>query len=94
MVFAGLAFEVIEPFLDQRQKFIAIHLQVMSHDDRFINFREQQFLADRFGERRIIFLQKSAFAGDGLNDALAFQFRVSLGNGVAVDAQFLGERTD
>ena len=88
------AFEVIEPFLDQRQEPFAVHLQVMRHDHGLINFREQQLLADLFGERRIVFLQKTAFAGNGLDDALAFQFGVGLGDGVAVDAQFLGQRAD
>ena len=90
----NLAHEVIEPLSDRRQKPFAIHLQVMRHDHGLINLREQQLVFDLPGERRTVLLQKTAFAGDGLDDALAFQFGVSLGDGVAVDAQFLGERAD
>jgi len=91
---AGFALEEIKPFPDQRQELFAVHLQVMRHDHGFVNFRRQQFLADLFVERGIAFLQETALARNRLDDALAFQFGVGLGDGVAIDAQFLGQRAD
>ena len=92
--FLCLALEVVEPFLDQGQEFFAVHLQVMRHDHGLVNFRRQQFLADLFVERRIAFLQEAALAGNRLDDALPLQFGIGLGDGVAIDAQFLGQRAD
>jgi hypothetical protein len=47
----GFAFEVIKPFLDQPEKFFPIHLQVMRHHHRLINFRREQLVFDLLGEQ-------------------------------------------
>jgi hypothetical protein len=87
--FAGFAFKEIEPLLDERKKRVAPDLQVMRSDDGFVNFAEQQFVADLFFERRIIFGKETAFALKRLDDALTFEFGVGFGDGIAIDAQFL-----
>jgi hypothetical protein len=92
--FLHLALEVVEPFPDEGEKGVAFHGEVVRGDDGFVNFLDQNFLACGLGERRVGFLEKAALAGNGLDDALAFEFGIGLGDGVAVDAQFLGERAD
>src|SRR5262245_57561336 len=37
---------------------------------------------------------ETALAGDGLDDALALELGVGLGDGIAIDAQLFGERPD
>ena len=58
----------------------------MGGDDGGINFLLEQFFADLLFEGGIVFGQETAFALDGLDDALAFEFGIGLGDGIAVDA--------
>ena len=90
----GFALEIIEPLLDHLQKSFPTDLQVMGGDHGLIDFLQQQFFADNFREGRVVLFQKTAFAGNGFDDALAFEFRVGFGDGIAIDAQFLGQRAD
>ena len=62
--------------------------------DRIIDLFDQELLFNLLGERRMILRQEAALAGNGFDDALAFQFRVSLGNGIPIHAQFLRQRTN
>ncbi|MGZ4963577.1 MAG: hypothetical protein ACXWC8_13570 [Limisphaerales bacterium] len=77
-----------EAFADEREKAFAINLQVMRGDHGGIDRLFQQFLLGVFGKRRVVLLQKAAFAGNGFDDALVFKFAVSLRDGVAIDAHF------
>src|SRR5687767_4660581 len=63
----------------------------MCRHNRFIDFLGEQFVANLFGEWRIVLLQKTTFASNSFDDALPFQFRISLGDGVAIDSQFFSE---
>src|SRR5215831_18717683 len=90
----GLAFEVIETLFDHAAESVTIDLKVMSRDNGFIDLLQQQLVSNRFGERSVVLLQKAAFARDGLDYALAFQFSVRLGDGISVHAQLLGQWTN
>ena len=88
------ALEELDSFLQQAPQNLRADLHLMRRDHGFVESGHQQLVADLFGERAVIFLEKAAFSGDGFNHAQAFQLGVSLGHGVAVDAQFLGQRTN
>jgi len=66
----------------------------MGGHDRAVDLLHEQIVAGGLGEEGIGFPEKAALAGQGFDDALAFQLGVGLGNGVAVDAEFLGQRPD
>ena len=66
----------------------------MGLNDGLIDLFGQELEADFFPVRRVVGPDEAPFPGDGLDDALAFELRVRLGDGVAVDAQLFGERTD
>ena len=70
------------------------HLEVVGLNDSFIDLLGEELVADFLPERRVALPDEAAFAGDGFDDALAFELRVGFGHGVAVDTQFFGERTD
>src|SRR5512138_470326 len=61
---------------------------------RFVDFSGEKLSAHFSLVGRVVDPQEAALAGDRLDHALALEFRVSLRDGVAVDAQLLGERTD
>ena len=84
----------IQPLADDGQESLRIHLQLVGGNNRGVNFPDQQLVADLFGEGGMVLLEKAALAGDGFNHALALQFGVSLGDGVAVQPQFFGEGAD
>src|SRR5205809_338382 len=65
----------------------------MGRDHGFIDLRQQQSLPDRLGERRLVLFHEKAFARKRLNNALALQLGIGLRDGIAVDSQFLGQRT-
>ena len=89
-----LAVEEPDAFLQQFAQDFGADLHLVGGDDGFVNSGHQQLVADLFGQRAFVLLQKAALAGGGFDDAQAFQLGVSFGDGVAVDAQFLGQRTD
>src|ERR1022692_5111267 len=84
--FRHLALEVVEPLLDERKKCVPIHLQVMRRDDGLVNFLGQNVMTRSLRERRIGFLEKTALPRNGLDNPLALQLGVSLGDRVAVHA--------
>jgi len=51
-------------------------------------------LAGLLGESGMVGLEETAFARQGFDEALGFKLGVGSGDGVAVDAQFLGERAE
>ena len=84
----------LDSFLQQAAQNFRADLHLMRRNHGFVDSGHQQFVADLFGQRAVIFLEKASFAGDGFNHAQALQLGVGLGDGVAVDAQFLGQRTN
>ena len=88
------ALEKLYSLLDQAQKNLGADLHLVRGDHRFVYSGHQQLVADFFGQRAFIGLEKAALSGDGFDDAQAFQLGVSFGDGVAIDAQFLGQRTN
>src|ERR1035438_6584422 len=84
--FRHLALKAVEPLLDEREKRVPIHLQVMRRNDGLVNFLGQNVVARGLGKRRIGFLEKTTLARDRLDNALALQLGVSLGDRVAVHA--------
>ena len=87
-----LAVEKEDSFLKQAPQNLRADLHLVRRDHCFVDSGHQQLVADLFGQRAVIFLEKAAFASDGFDHAQALQLGVSLGDGVAIDAQFLGQR--
>ena len=84
----------LDPLADEREERCVINLEVMCHDHSLVDFLHQQLLPDLLGERRAVLFEEAAFAGEGLDDALALEFGVCFGDGIAIDAQFLRQRPD
>ena len=98
-MFVGLggglfALEEPDSFFNQAQKNLGADLHLVRRDHGFIYSGRQHLVADLFCERTLVFLEKTSFSGDGFDDAQALQLRVSLGHGVTIDAQLLGQRTN
>ena len=66
----------------------------MGLHDRLIDFVGQRARRRLPFCRRVVCSEEAALAGDGLDHALALELRIGLGDGVAVDTEFLGQRTD
>ena len=62
--------------------------------DGLVNLICQELSTGILPERRTVGFEKTAFSRNGFDDALALQFRVSLGNGVTVHTQFFRQRAD
>ena len=90
----GFALEIVQPLFYHREKRLAIHLQMVRGDHSLVYFAQQKFLADTLGERRAVFLQKAAFPRKDFDDPLALQLGIGLGDRIAIEAQFLGQRPD
>lgn len=85
---------MFQPFPDQCQEGVGFDLQVMGGHDRIVDAGSQEFVADGAGEGGAVFAEETAFAREGLDDSLAFQFGVGLRDGVAVHAQLFGQGPD
>ena len=90
----ALLLKRIESIFRQPDELRPAHLQVMRLDDSVVHRLRQQFDPDFLLVRGAVRADEAAFAGERLDDALALQFRLGFGDGVAVDAQFLGEWPD
>ena len=88
------ALKELDSVLNQAQKNLGADLHLMCGDHGFVDFGHQQLVAGFLGQRAFIFLEKAALSGDGFDDAQALQLGVSLGDRVAIDAQFLSQRTN
>ena len=86
--------EVVEAVSDEREEVLAADLQVVRGDDGLVDLRGEQVVTGGFLEQRVAVFEEAAFARKRLDDALRFEFGVGLGDGVAVDAELLGERAD
>ena len=91
---AVLSLEELNPFLDQFRKGLRIDLQLVRRDQRLVNPDGDNLVARFLGEGRIVLPKKAAFARNGFDHAQAFQLRISLGHGVAVQMQLLGQRSN
>ena len=96
MVFMGAPFVVehIQSFMDQFEEFIAGHLQMVRLHDGLVDVLDQQLAPDFLAQCRLIFFQETTPPRQRLNHAQAFELRIGFGDGVAIDAQFLRQRTD
>ena len=94
--FMGAPFVVehIQSFMDQFQELIAGHLQMVRLHNGLVDLLDQQLAPDFLAQRRLIFFQETTPPRQRLDHAQAFQLGIGLGDRVAVDAQFLGQRTD
>src|SRR5581483_603839 len=92
--FAVLAGEEVLSLAGQFQEGIAIDLELMGGDEGLVDGFDQEFAAGVFGQEGVVFLEKAAAAGGGFDDAEAFELGVGLGEGVAVDMEFLGQLAD
>ena len=88
------AFEELDAFVQQPPQNIGADLHLVRGDHCFVNSCDEQFVANLFGQRAFVFLEKAALSGERFDDAQALQLGVSLGDGVAIDAQFLRQRTN
>ena len=96
VVFMGAPFVVehIQSFVDQFQEFIAGHLQMVRLHNGLVDVLDQQLAPGVLAQSRMIFFQEAAPPRQRLNHAQAFELRIGLGDGVAIDAQLLRQRTD
>jgi hypothetical protein len=88
------ALEELNSFLNQAQKNFGANLHLVRGDHGFVYFGHQQLVPDLLRQRTFVLLEKAALPGDSFDDAQALQLGVSLGDGIAIDTQFLGQRTD
>ena len=90
----ALVLERVEALLGDTQKVRPIDLQMVRLNDCTVERFGEQLPAHLFFEWRMVRANETAFAGDGLNDALTLQRRIRLGDCVPIDSQFFRERTD
>ena len=88
------AFKKLDALLDHVEKSLGFDLHLVGRDHGVVYSGHQQAMAGFFTERAAILLEKAAFSGDGFDDSPAFQLGVSLGHGIAIDAQFFGQWSD
>ena len=92
---SALVLERVESVLGELKELVPADLQVMRVHDDVVERLGEQLAAHVLPERRVALVaDEAALAGDGLDDALALELGVGLGDGVAVDAQLLGQRPD
>jgi len=89
-----LALKELNPFLDQLQKGRGGDLQLMRGDEGLVDPADEDLVARFLSKGGDVFLEETALAGHGFDHAQALQFGVGLGDGVAVEAQLLGQRAD
>lgn len=88
------AFEEAGSLLNQAEKILRADLHLVRCDNSFIYSGHQQFVPGFFAQRAFIGLEKAPLSSDGFDDAQALQLGISLGDGIAIDAQFLGQRSN
>ncbi len=85
---------MVKPLLDRFEELVAGNLKVMGLHDGVIDRADEDFLADFFFEGRIVFFEEATFARKRFDDALAFEFGIGFGDGVAIDAELFREGAD
>ena len=91
------AFELerVESVLRELKELGLADLKVMRVDDHVIEGLSEELAAHFFLEGGVALrADEATLAGHGLDDALAFELGVGLGDRVAIDAQLLGKRPD
>jgi hypothetical protein len=96
MVFIGAPFVVenVHSLMNQLKKLGPGHLQMVRLHDGLVDLVDKKLAPDFFSQSRVILFQKRTSPGQRLDHAEAFQFGISLGDRVAVDAKVFGEGTD
>src|SRR6266516_1878306 len=87
-------FKQVKTLFGELKKLFSSDLQVMGLDHSRVDFVGHEPETNLFLEWRIVRAHKTAFARHGFDHALAFKFRISFGNRVAVDAKLFGQRPD
>src|SRR4051812_50085116 len=87
-------FERVEPVAGEAEEVRLPDLQVGRLDHGLVDVAREDLDARGLLQRGMVLADEAALAGDGLDDPLALELAVRLGDRVAVDAQLLGERTD
>src|SRR5207253_9917751 len=80
--------------MNQLEKIMAGYLQMVRLYNGLVDFLDEQLAADFLSQGRMILFQETTSPRKRLDHAEAFQFRISFGDRVAVDAKFLSQRTD
>src|SRR2546425_7754240 len=96
MIFMRAPFVVehVHSFADQFEELGAGYLQMVRLHDGLVDLLGQQLAPDLLSQCRMILIQETTSPRQRFNYALAFQFGISFGDGIAVDAQFLSQGTD
>src|SRR5688500_4154559 len=90
----ALPVERVEAFFGQAEKVGSIDLKMMRMAHRIVDALGDEFAAGVLAQGRVGGADETALAGNRLDNALPLELGVGLGDGVAVDAELLGERTD
>ncbi len=87
--------EGVEPFAHEREKLRRRHLEVVRLHHSLVYLAHEQPVAGLLPQRRGAAVgEEATLAVHVLDHALRLQLGVGFSNGVAVDAQLLGQRTD
>src|SRR2546425_9475251 len=87
-----LLFKCVESVFAKAQELAPVDVEVMRVHYRFVDRFRQEPPPHVFLERRAIGPNEAALPDNRLDDALAFELGVCLRDGIAVHAQFLGQR--
>src|SRR5262245_48386610 len=88
------AFERIESLTGDPEKLGFGDLKMMGLNDGVVDIVAEQLESHILAERRTCLADETSSAGDRLDHALVLELRICLGDGVAVDAQLLGQWAD
>ncbi len=88
------AFEELESFVDQSEKFLGVDLHLVGGNHGVVYPGHEKLFARLLGQRVFIVLEKAPFPGDGFDDAQPLQLGIGFGDGIAIHAQFLGQRSN
>lgn len=89
----GIA-EMLDSASDEGQDFILADLQVVGLNDQAVGEWGQHLRPRRLVVTRLTVFEEATLARARFDDALAFQLKVGFGDGIAIDAKFLGEGPD
>src|SRR4051812_50215419 len=73
-------FERVEPIAGEAEEFRPADLQVVRLDHGLVDVAREDLDARGLFQRGMVLADEAALAGDGLDDALAFELRVRLGD--------------
>jgi hypothetical protein len=67
---------------------------MVRHDDRLVDFLDQQLAADFLAQGRVVLFQETSLAGQRLDHTQAFQFGIGLRDRITVEVKLFRERPD